>query len=234
MATIDKIIEASTSFYEELRADEHGRFKSWEYCYKAFTDARNEQKPDYDLLSLKLAFYLASWGMYRGSSFLLQKDYKIHIPAIITILEIKYDVLQGIKCSQLKNTSNLSLLSDLYCELAKYYRAVRSEVAESEVTHNISETLITKILMGTLGCVPAYDRYFKSGLALEKVGIQKYGKNSLIKVCEFYEEHYDELEEARAKMNVEGLEYPQLKVLDMGFWKIGFDADLSKGHSKSH
>ena len=88
--------------------------------------------------------------------------------------------------------------------------------------------------MGTLGCVPAYDRYFKSGLALEKVGIQKYGENSLIKVCEFYEEHYDELEEARAKMNVEGLEYPQLKVLDMGFWKIGFDADLSKGHSKSH
>lgn len=27
---------------------------------------------------MHLAFYLASWGMLRGSSFLLQKDYLIH------------------------------------------------------------------------------------------------------------------------------------------------------------
>ena len=88
--------------------------------------------------------------------------------------------------------------------------------------------------MGTLGCVPAYDRYFKSGLSLEGVGIQKYGNNSLIKVCEFYEKYNEELEVVRLNMNVAGLEYPQLKILDMGFWKIGFDADLSKGHSKLH
>lgn len=29
-------------------------------------------------VSLHLAFYLASWGMLRGSTFLLQKDYLIH------------------------------------------------------------------------------------------------------------------------------------------------------------
>ena len=47
---------------------------SWRHCYKAFYENRNktdEQTLDY--LSLHLAFYLASWRIYRGSSFLLQK-----------------------------------------------------------------------------------------------------------------------------------------------------------------
>lgn len=35
-------------------------------------------------------------------------------------------------------------------------------------------------------------------------------------------------------MCVEGLPYPQMKMLDMGFWKIGFDADTKKGFKKSH
>ena len=120
----------------------------------------------------------------------------------------------------LKKKENLSLLNNLYDDLSFYYKEIRSQVAETEVFKDISETLITKILMGTLGCVPAYDRYFKSGLSLEGVGIQKYGNNSLIKVCEFYEKYNEELEVVRLNMNVAGLEYPQLKILDMGFWKI--------------
>lgn len=172
--------------------------------------------------------------MYGESSFFLQKDYKIHIPAIRNILNKKYDAFHGIRCIDLKKNKNLLLLASLYRDLAEYYRTIRSEVAECEVVQEVSETLITKILMGILGCVPAYDRYFKSGLALEKVEIQKYGKNSLITICKFYEEHNDELEDVMLNMNVEGLKYPQLKVLDMGFWKIWFDADQTKGHSKLH
>ena len=112
------------------------------------------------------------------------------------------------------------MLNNLYDKLTAYYKEIRSQDAETEVFKDISETLITKILMGTLGCVPAYDSYFKSGLSLEGVGIQKYGNNSLIKVCEFYEKYNEELEVVRLNMNVAGLEYPQLKILDMGFWKI--------------
>ena len=40
-----------------------------------------------DFLSLHLGFYLASWGMMRGSTELLDKDYKIHIPAVKVILK---------------------------------------------------------------------------------------------------------------------------------------------------
>ena len=35
-------------------------------------------------------------------------------------------------------------------------------------------------------------------------------------------------------MEVFGLPYPQMKVLDMGFWQIDFDKDLNKGLSKAY
>lgn len=82
METIDLIINSVAKFYNQLKRDENGRYRSWEYCYSSFYEARNGDDMDFEYLSLQLAFYLASWGMYRGSSFLLQKDYKIHIPVI--------------------------------------------------------------------------------------------------------------------------------------------------------
>lgn len=79
MASMDMtelIIQSATSYYNDLKKDENGRYRSWEHCYSNFMNARGKQEVDYDYLSLQLAFYLASWGMYRESSFLLQKDYK--------------------------------------------------------------------------------------------------------------------------------------------------------------
>lgn len=88
--TIDKIISSSASFYNDLKQDENERYRSWEHCYSNFCHARERADADYNYLSLQLAFYLASWGMYRGSSFLLQKDYKVHIPVVKELLKAKY------------------------------------------------------------------------------------------------------------------------------------------------
>ena len=89
MDTVDLIIKLSTEFYNDLKTDENGRYRSWEHCYSHFIKARGNPNADYDYLSLQLAFYLASWGMYRGSSFLLQKDYRIHIPVVKEMIKRK-------------------------------------------------------------------------------------------------------------------------------------------------
>ena len=140
MDTVDLIIKSSTEFYNDLKVDENGRYRSWEHCYSHFIKARESKEVDYDYLSLQLAFYLASWGMYRGSSFLLQKDYKVHIPV----------------------------------------------VKEQELKNQLSFTLITKILMGTLGCVPAYDRYFIAGIKNQKVATGNYNIRSVMQLVHFY------------------------------------------------
>ena len=74
MSTIELIIKSATKFHNDLKSDENCRYRSWEYCYSHFVEVRGSKEIDYDYLSLQLSFYLASWGMYRGSSFLLQKD----------------------------------------------------------------------------------------------------------------------------------------------------------------
>lgn len=234
MDRVDFIIKSSTEFYNALKTDENGRYRSWEYCYSHFIKARGSKDVDYDYLSLQLAFYLASWGMYRGSSFLLQKDYKIHIPVVKELLSEKYDTLAGIECSNLRKESKQKLLQDINSFLEQYYDKIRREVKEQDLKNKLSFTLITKILMGTLGCVPAYDRYFIAGIKNKKVATGNYNIKSIMQLVDFYEKNADQLEYAREKMEIEGLLYPQMKMIDMGFWQIGFDLDKNKGIQNAH
>ena len=234
MEAVDLIIESATTFYNELKADKNGRFRSWEHCYKCFHDARGNGEVDYDYLSLQLAFYLASWGMYRGSSFLLQKDYKVHTPIVKQILKTEYDCLLGLECSDIKKASIQRALLHLNSKMEKYYDDIRKSVKENDVKNKVSTTLITKILMGTLGCVPAYDRYFIDGVKDQKVSTGIYNMNSLLKLADFYEENYTKLETVRKKLRVYNLPYPQMKLLDMGFWQVGFERDDGKGLKIAH
>lgn len=85
------------NLFEVISKDKNCRYKSWEHCYIFFKENSEQILADdkmLDLASLNLAFYLASWGMYRGSSNLLQKDYKIHAELIQTLLK---------KCTDLWN-----------------------------------------------------------------------------------------------------------------------------------
>ena len=225
MEAIDELINAAQTFYEDARATENGRSRSWEHCYRVFRDARTDPSPDCDYLSLHLAFYLASWGMYRGSSFLLQKDYKVLVPIVEEILKPEYDCLFGVACTDLRESEVQGSLENLNKYIAKHFEPIRDEVAGRKVPSSVSPVLITKILMGTLGCVPAYDRFFEEGakyLGLEK---KSYNKDSLLELAAFYEAHNDRLEEARCGMRTEDLVYPQMKLLDMGLWQVGFEKD---------
>lgn len=223
MEAIDELISAAQTFYDEARANENGRSRSWEHCYRVFRDARTDPSPDYDYLSLNLAFYLASWGMYRGSSFLLQKDYKVLSPIVEKVLKPEYDCLFGIACADLRESEVQGSLEKLNKYIAAHFGPIRDEVAGRKVVSSVSPVLITKILMGTLGCVPAYDRFFVDGIKKYKVTTQEYTPESVRRLVDFYEEHNDRLEEARRGMRVGDLIYPQMKLLDMGFWQIGFE-----------
>lgn len=225
MNTVDLILESSVKFYDTLKKDENGRYRSWEHCYSNFINARDNKNAELDYLSLQLAFYLASWGMYRGSSFLLQKDYKIHIPVVKELLKEEYDPLAGIDCVELKREKNQRLLEKINAFLDEYYSNIRDEVKNIKVRNQLSSTLITKILMGTLGCVPAYDRYFISGIKKQKVASGNYNMKSIVQLVDFYEKNIVELENIRKDMKVNGMAYPQMKILDMAFWQIGLDSD---------
>ena len=72
MNTVDLILESSVKFYDTLKKDENGRYRSWEHCYSNFINARDNKNAELDYLSLQLAFYLARMAINsegRGSRF---------------------------------------------------------------------------------------------------------------------------------------------------------------------
>ena len=108
-----------------------------------------------------------------------------------------YDVLAGIDYIGFKDDSNQKLLQDINSFLEQYYDKIRNKVKEQELKNQLSFTLITKILMGTLGCVPAYDRYFIAGIKNQKVATGNYNIRSIMQLVNFYEKNADRLEPVR-------------------------------------
>jgi len=49
-------------------------------------------------------------------------------------------------------------------EVAAVYSKNIVEVNGRNTEVNVTDTLATKIMLGTMGCIPAYDRYFIAGL----------------------------------------------------------------------
>ena len=140
-------------YLSNMVQDSNHRFKSWEYCYTAFG---NLDSVDY--LSLHLAFYLASWGMYRGSCGILWKDYTIHMDAVNIIR--KFHSLR----KEWFTMDDVSQIMKLYNALKDYYSKItyyKPENKTSSLNLAATDTLITKIMLGTIGCVPALDDLFK-------------------------------------------------------------------------
>ena len=140
MTAAECIVRSATEFYSQLNADETGRYRSWEHCFSHFMKARNQTDADHDYLSLQLAFYLASWGMYRGSSFLLQKDYRVHVPIVKEILRPKYNDLAGIDCCEYRKRETQRLLEELNYQISTYYDSVRLSVKEKRPKNELSDT----------------------------------------------------------------------------------------------
>ena len=226
--SIDEIIQCGRDWsYHKISPN--GRWRSWEHCYSLFAEYKDKKMSmsddDYDYLSLHLAFYLASWGMYRGSCFILHRDYKIHIPTIKALMKPDYNCLWDIKCSDyLDNANNILQLMHVTDNLLDIYLPIRDEVSvalgKGEPESELSQTLVTKILMGTLGRVPAFDTLFiegRKGVIRER----KYNSESIRALSRFWVKHETEFETLRLEVSSPELLYPQFKVLDMCFNRRG-------------
>jgi hypothetical protein len=85
-----------------------------------------------------------------------------------------------------------------------------------------TDTLVTKIMLGVFGNVPAFDTYFKKGF-----GVWTFGRKALQRVGEFYRNHVDVIERNRAlTIDFEtgkqtDRRYTRAKVIDMIFFVEG-------------
>ena len=229
------------------------RYKSWEWCHEAFKLERAKPNPDTDLLSLHLAFYLASWGMYRGSSFLLDRDYRAHIPAVTEVLKPKYKLLWNFDpCEvgekdgkeRINRANDLIFGSDgIYWEIKNSYSHYTNSTKGNTKDDIPSDTLVTKILLGTFACIPAFDRFLKRGISqyvkmygkkigeldltqsIESSSKKKSWTDSFKALAELVKKNPSEFKlKSNGKANTL---YPPMKCVDMYFWEIGYELDMA-------
>ena len=166
-------------YLDAMANDEYHRYWSWDYCFNVFFG--NDEEAD---LSLSLAAYLASWGMYRGSGGLLQKNHRVH-KAVVKI--IRSDEYNSLRCSedQEVNSSLVPLILSLKRNVGAYYSSLIFTRGGSTRYLSDTDTLLSKILLGTVGCVPAYDRFFVAGLRKYNMKHCKFTADSLLEIFDF-------------------------------------------------
>ena len=209
-------IQAGYECYDSMEKDPHHRYLSWEYCHEVFRLNRRPQiDATIDYLCLHLAWYLASWGMLR-KSFLMQKDYKIHADVVRLIYQPEWDDLWDISPEKLAQESYADRIMKLSESITEAYVASGAGIP--------TDTLLTKILLGTVGCAPAYDRYFKKALADTGAASQVFSAKSIRTLGNLYLAHENEFEKLRKHCSSR-IEYPAAKILDMCFFEYGFQRD---------
>lgn len=218
------VYDTIMKYFGQIQTDENARYKSWEHCHRAFLDNRiysSDSQVDY--LALHLAFYLASWGMLRGKSFLLQKDYRINLPVVTIIQEPQYSRLWDCSAESLQNDATIDLILECGERIKAAYKEKTSIVNDKTINGvEASSTLITKILLGTFGCTPAYDRYFVKGYDLAGLKHDRFGRRSLHELALFYKGN-PEFTRALEEISRLGICYPPAKLIDMYFWQKGYD-----------
>jgi hypothetical protein len=190
------------------------RYASFDYCFNYFQSFR-ESGNVADLASveniqiscLQLGFYLASWGMLRGSAKLHQRSARHLTPVIEAVASTPLSVW-GIDVDRYTE-SNTEVLIDSASRLRQANR-------------DMSDTLVTKVMLGVFGSVPAFDTNFRKGF-----GVNTFGAKALRKVGAFYADNAEVLDSYRVPTLdfVTGEPtvrlYTRAKVIDMAFFIEG-------------
>jgi len=92
--------------------------------------------------------------MYRGSGFLLQYDYTIHLGVVNRLFTPEFSELWG-RGQEFGGGDNDEALVPTIVEVCKAVREAYSCFGQA------SDILVTKVILGTLGCLPAFDTYFE-------------------------------------------------------------------------
>ena len=196
--------------------DKNQRMASFDFCYNYFHDYQGHLAGDnLERSCMELWGYLASFGMIKGKSGLLLRNSPASLSKLIEFFD-------GSDCEKLwgldipnYNTTTIGIIVESYNEISKKIKSI-------DVTPTL--TLVTKIMMGIWGCVPAFDRNFKKWI-INDLNSDCYYEKSLSDIFTFYNNHKTTFKDIFINTidiygNKTSYIYSQAKLLDMfGFTK---------------
>jgi hypothetical protein len=211
-------VDCTAAFNKYLSGRDRGaRYASFDYCFNYFQSFRERggteqlaMPENLESSCLHLGFYLASWGMFRGSSDLSENSLWGLVPVV--------------QCIAAEPESVWTYDVSTYPGNMEAIRRLGARIGGA-LPATATDTLVTKTLLGVFGCVPAVDRYFKTGFECTT-----FGPKLLDRLHTFYVKNSEELDSLRVPTldfgtgSETGFHYPIAKVLDMIFFQVGKDA----------
>jgi hypothetical protein len=198
------------------------RSQSYDHCYNYFDDTKDPEA-DLEKSCAVLGFYLASWGMYRGSTYLQQETNSSHLaPAIRTIQTLR-PTLAGIDLNNYSER-NIDLVLSAYEEIK----------GALQIRQRSQVTIVTKVMVAAFGCIPAFDRNFSQAFrrALQPQARLPHGRvdsDVLRMLAAFYQANQDGIEKLHRESRtvafgtdtVTGHRLSRAKIVDMYFYELG-------------
>ncbi|CAC9561469.1 hypothetical protein [uncultured Gammaproteobacteria bacterium] len=216
---ITKIVEK----FEE-KHDACGRDASFDYCYNYFHPSnKNDLTKNIEQSCLSLGFYLASWGMFRGSSFMLKKSSK-HFEPLVEYIASVPEKSWHINASNFEKDGNIDFLIE-------QYNKIKEILIPGSHTHL---TLVTKVMLGVFASVPAYDYYFTKSfknIFKDDCKFGAFSEKSLQCICKFHQSNQSAID--KISLNtvdfISGektdLKYTNSKIIDMYGFTKGLEQD---------
>ena len=134
------------------------RYASYDFCYGYFQTHRHHLVENMELSCLHLWSYLASWGMLRGSSKLLQECSMKSLSEVINYIDRLPEKIWNIDVPDYAYDEVQDKIINIYTDLKKRIADIKFE--EDNTSVSPTKTLVTKIMLGTLGSIPAFDNNF--------------------------------------------------------------------------
>jgi hypothetical protein len=209
------------------------RYSSFDYCFNYFQAFKHSNNirglfaiENKEVSSLQLAFYLASWGMYRGSTALLKHSSHVLLPVLEWISSTD-DTYWNVGLENYETNSNV--MKDIYMNIGS---RLNFTITDLPYRQQPTAVLITKIMLGVFGNTPALDEFLMAGIGENSLGSGGY-KIQFEKVepiwqslAKFYSKNKDLLcKHNMYSINFDGSKsstrYSPAKIIDMVFFERG-------------
>jgi hypothetical protein len=194
------------------------RFSSFDYCYNYFAGVHEagpavtlHSDEQMELSCLQLGFYLASWGMYRGSGQLIRHSAR-RLERTLEVIATSPEEIWSIDAGDYSDHHQQLIMSV-------------GEALRETLPGSATDTLVTKIMLGVFGCVPALDSFFVRGFGISSS--KPLRLKTLAAIGEYAASHADELRNQSvntldfASGSETSRRYTTAKIIDMVFFVHG-------------
>ncbi len=153
--------------------------------------------------------------MYRGSAFLLQYAYTAHLGVIDSLSVPQFLPLWKTEFGSDDGDSHLIPV------IESAIQAIKQAYSQFGAP---TDTLITKIILGTFACLPACDGYFVAGFKSQGLKYSCLNTRFIRRARQFCADNIVVLREEQRRIREQtGVHYPLMKLIDMYFWQTGYD-----------